>query len=75
VVGYIFVPDRIQYIRGSFIYLCVYSPEEELLRCPQARPAGIMLTNQQVERLRKAAEKAEQAQAKIEKRKQDWARL
>lgn len=40
-----------------------------------ARPAGIKLADRQVERLQKAAEKAEQAQAKIEKRRQEWAQL
>ncbi|XP_076614824.1 cilia- and flagella-associated protein 44 [Chaetodon auriga] len=49
--------------------------EEEVLRHPVARPAGIKLADRQVERLRKAAEKAEQARAKIEKRKQEWAQL
>ncbi|XP_042365640.1 cilia- and flagella-associated protein 44 [Plectropomus leopardus] len=48
---------------------------EEVLRAPVARPAGIKLADRQVERLRKAAEKAEQARAKIEKRKQEWAQL
>ncbi|KAA8584641.1 hypothetical protein FQN60_008426, partial [Etheostoma spectabile] len=60
------------------------SPEEEVLRpLPirpmlrplPARPAGIKLADRQVERLRKAAEKAEQARAKIEKRKKEWAQL
>ncbi|XP_044029955.1 cilia- and flagella-associated protein 44 [Siniperca chuatsi] len=49
--------------------------EEEMLCPPVARPAGIKLADRQVERLRKAAEKAEQARAKIEKRKQEWAQL
>ncbi|XP_074546967.1 cilia- and flagella-associated protein 44 [Halichoeres trimaculatus] len=49
--------------------------EEAMLRPPVARPAGIKLADRQVERLRKAAEKAEQALAKIEKRKQEWAQL
>lgn len=40
-----------------------------------ARPAGIKLADRQVERLQKAAEKAEQAHAKIEKRRQEWAQL
>ncbi|XP_061733169.1 cilia- and flagella-associated protein 44-like [Nerophis ophidion] len=39
------------------------------------RPSGIKLADRQIERLRKAAEKAEQAQAKIEKRKQEWDKL
>ncbi|XP_029301209.1 cilia- and flagella-associated protein 44 [Cottoperca gobio] len=49
--------------------------EEEVLRPLAAHPAGIKLSDRQVERLRKAAEKAEQAQAKIEKKKQKWAQL
>ncbi|XP_035523590.1 cilia- and flagella-associated protein 44-like [Morone saxatilis] len=49
--------------------------EEEVLPPPVARPEGIKLADRQVERLRKAAEKAEQARAKIEKRKQEWAQL
>ncbi|XP_034565559.1 cilia- and flagella-associated protein 44 [Notolabrus celidotus] len=49
--------------------------EEVVLRPPVARAAGIKLADRQVERLRKAAEKAEQARAKIEKRKQEWAQL
>ncbi|XP_045922375.1 cilia- and flagella-associated protein 44 isoform X1 [Micropterus dolomieu] len=54
---------------------CSTLEEEEVLRPPVARPAGIKLADRQVERLRKAAEKAEQARAKIEKRKQEWAQL
>ncbi|GLD56738.1 cilia- and flagella-associated protein 44-like protein, partial [Lates japonicus] len=49
--------------------------EEEVLRPKVARPAGVKLGDRQMERLRKAAEKAEQARAKIEKRKQEWAQL
>ncbi|XP_071321915.1 cilia- and flagella-associated protein 44 [Trachinotus anak] len=49
--------------------------EEEVVRPKMARPAGIKLGDRQVERLRKAAEKAEQAKAKIEKRKQEWEKL
>ncbi|KAM6975484.1 cilia- and flagella-associated protein 44-like [Tautogolabrus adspersus] len=49
--------------------------EEEMLHPPVSRPAGIKLADRQVERLRKAAEKAEKARAKIEKRKQEWAKL
>ncbi|XP_053196505.1 cilia- and flagella-associated protein 44 [Scomber japonicus] len=49
--------------------------EEAVLRPPPARPAKIKLGDRQVERLRKAAEKAEQARAKIEKRKQEWEQL
>ncbi|KAM8827411.1 cilia- and flagella-associated protein 44 isoform 2-T2 [Spinachia spinachia] len=49
--------------------------KEEMLHHPQARPAVIKLTNRQIERLRKAAERAEQARAKIEKRKLEWAQL
>ncbi|XP_077352720.1 cilia- and flagella-associated protein 44-like isoform X2 [Festucalex cinctus] len=36
------------------------------------RSSGVKLADRQIERLRKAAEKAEQARAKIEKRKQEW---
>ncbi|XP_061656412.1 cilia- and flagella-associated protein 44-like [Syngnathoides biaculeatus] len=36
------------------------------------RSSGIKLADRQIERLRKAAEKAEQARAKIDKRKQEW---
>uniref|UniRef100_A0A7N6BMS0 Cilia- and flagella-associated protein 44 n=1 Tax=Anabas testudineus TaxID=64144 RepID=A0A7N6BMS0_ANATE len=49
--------------------------EEAVLRPHVARPKGIKLGDRQIERLRKAAEKAEQARAKIEKRKQEWAQL
>ncbi|KAM7393288.1 hypothetical protein PAMA_008099 [Pampus argenteus] len=49
--------------------------EDEVLRPPLARPEGIKLGDRQVERLRKADEKAEQARAKIEKRKQEWVQL
>ncbi|XP_040013967.1 cilia- and flagella-associated protein 44 [Xiphias gladius] len=49
--------------------------EEEVLRAKVTRPAGIKLGDRQVERLKKATEKAEQARAKIEKRKQEWAQL
>ncbi|XP_065821986.1 cilia- and flagella-associated protein 44 isoform X2 [Labrus bergylta] len=49
--------------------------EEEILHAPKSRPAGVKLADRQVERLRKAAEKAEQARAKIEKRRQEWAKL
>lgn len=55
--------------------LCVCAPEEEVLRAKVTRPAGIKLGDRQVERLKKATEKAEQARAKIEKRKQEWAQL
>lgn len=40
-----------------------------------SRSAGIKLGDRQVERLQKAAEKAEQAQAKIEKRREEWSQL
>ncbi|XP_032395282.1 cilia- and flagella-associated protein 44 [Etheostoma spectabile] len=50
-------------------------PIRPMLRPLPARPAGIKLADRQVERLRKAAEKAEQARAKIEKRKKEWAQL
>ncbi|XP_055369540.1 cilia- and flagella-associated protein 44 isoform X2 [Betta splendens] len=49
--------------------------EDELLHPDAPRPTGIKLGDRQIERLRKAAEKAEQARAKIEKRKQEWAQL
>ncbi|TMS08587.1 cilia- and flagella-associated protein 44 [Larimichthys crocea] len=49
--------------------------DEEVPRPLAACPAGIKLEYRQIERLRKAAEKAEQARAKIEKRKQEWAQL
>ncbi|XP_037341186.2 cilia- and flagella-associated protein 44 [Pungitius pungitius] len=49
--------------------------KEEMLHRPQARPAATKLTNRQIERLQKAAERAEQARAKIEKRKLEWAQL
>ncbi|KAM6987447.1 cilia- and flagella-associated protein 44-like [Tautogolabrus adspersus] len=49
--------------------------EEEMLHPPVSRPARIKLTDRQVERLLKTAEKAEQARAKIEKRRQEWAKL
>ncbi|KAK2818850.1 hypothetical protein Q5P01_024411 [Channa striata] len=49
--------------------------EEQVLSTPVARPKGIKLGDRQIQRLRKAAEKAEQAQARIEKRKQEWAQL
>ncbi|XP_041816587.1 cilia- and flagella-associated protein 44 [Chelmon rostratus] len=49
--------------------------EEEVVRPRVARPARMKPVNRQVERLRKAAEKAEQVRAKIEKRKQEWAQL
>ncbi|XP_033981538.1 cilia- and flagella-associated protein 44 isoform X1 [Trematomus bernacchii] len=49
--------------------------EEEDLPPPVAGSEGVKLGDRQVERLRKAAEKAEQARAKIEKRKQEWAQL
>ncbi|XP_026153925.1 cilia- and flagella-associated protein 44 isoform X2 [Mastacembelus armatus] len=48
---------------------------KEVMCPPVARPATIKLGDRQVERLRKAAEKAEQARAKLEKRKQEWAQL
>nr|XP_049595219.1 cilia- and flagella-associated protein 44-like isoform X3 [Syngnathus scovelli] len=39
------------------------------------RSSTVKLADRQVERLRKAAEKAEQARAKIEKRKQEWDKI
>ncbi|KAG7498622.1 cilia-and flagella-associated 44 [Solea senegalensis] len=52
-----------------------HTAEEEALRPRAPRPAGIKLGDRQEEKLRKAAEKAEQARAKIEKRKQEWTQL
>ncbi|XP_033502384.2 cilia- and flagella-associated protein 44 isoform X1 [Epinephelus lanceolatus] len=49
--------------------------EEEVRPHPVARPSGIKLADRQVKRLQKEAEKAEQARARIEKRKQEWAQL
>ncbi|XP_069562406.1 cilia- and flagella-associated protein 44 [Brachyistius frenatus] len=49
--------------------------EEVMLRPPVARQAKIKLGDRQEERLRKAAAKAGQAQANIEKRKQEWAQI
>lgn len=46
-----------------------------VLRSRVVRSAGVKLGDRQVERLQKAAEKAEQAQAKIEKRKEEWSQL
>lgn len=40
-----------------------------------ARSASVKLGDRQVERLQKAAERAEQAQAKIDKRKEEWSQL
>lgn len=40
-----------------------------------ARSKGVKLGARQVERLQKAAERAEQAQAKIQKRKEEWSQL
>lgn len=58
--------------------LCVLSAKDqevEVLR-PQVPPsAGVRLGVRQEEKLRRAAEKAEQARAKIEKRKKEWAKL
>lgn len=54
---------------------CSCSPEEAVLRPAVVRRKDIKLTDRQVERLRKATEKAEKARAKIEKRKQEWAQL
>ncbi|XP_047426661.1 cilia- and flagella-associated protein 44-like [Mugil cephalus] len=49
--------------------------EEDVPRPPMTRPARIRLGDRQEERLRKAAEKAVQARAKIEKKKQEWAQI
>ncbi|XP_028274026.1 cilia- and flagella-associated protein 44 [Parambassis ranga] len=49
--------------------------EEEGLPVRVSSLAKIKLGDRQEERLRKAAKKAEQARAKIEKRKQEWAQI
>ncbi|XP_076020168.1 cilia- and flagella-associated protein 44 [Genypterus blacodes] len=49
--------------------------QEEVPIPPPARAGAIKLADWQIERLRKAAEKAEQARVKIEKRKREWAQL
>ncbi|XP_061589187.1 cilia- and flagella-associated protein 44 [Cololabis saira] len=49
--------------------------EEELPPVPVARAAKINLGDRQEEKLRKAAEKAERARTKIEKRNQEWAQI
>ncbi|KAK7895699.1 hypothetical protein WMY93_021024 [Mugilogobius chulae] len=50
--------------------------EEVVLAAPFVpRPPAIKLSVRQEERLKKAAEKAEQARAKIQKRKDEWAQL
>lgn len=46
-----------------------------VLHARVAHSAGVKLGDRQLERLQKAAEKAEQAQAKIEKRKEEWSQL
>lgn len=48
---------------------------EEVPKPPAACAGGIKLADRQIERLLKAAEKAEQARAKMEKRKREWAQL
>ncbi|XP_054613541.1 cilia- and flagella-associated protein 44-like [Dunckerocampus dactyliophorus] len=48
--------------------------EEDVPHTQVSRP-GVQLADRQVERLQKATEKAEQARAKIAKRKQEWAKL
>ncbi|XP_047450452.1 cilia- and flagella-associated protein 44-like [Mugil cephalus] len=48
--------------------------EDEVLHPPEVRPK-IKLGDWQEERLRKAAKKADQARARIEKKKQEWADL
>ncbi|KAM9820225.1 LOW QUALITY PROTEIN: cilia- and flagella-associated protein 44 [Neosynchiropus ocellatus] len=45
------------------------------LQTPGLPPSTMKLADRQMERLRKAAEKAEQARAKIEKRRQEWEQL
>ncbi|KAM9323043.1 cilia- and flagella-associated protein 44 [Pholidichthys leucotaenia] len=49
--------------------------DEEVLHPVVVRTARIKLGDRQEERLRKAAEKAEQARAKIKKRKEEWAQI
>ncbi|XP_029941450.1 cilia- and flagella-associated protein 44 [Salarias fasciatus] len=49
--------------------------ERDILHPTLARPAKIKLGDRQEERLKKAAEKAELARMKIEKRKQEWAKI
>ncbi|KAM9735419.1 cilia- and flagella-associated protein 44 [Menidia menidia] len=49
--------------------------EDEVLCPPVPQPAKVKLGDRQEERLKKASEKAEQARAKIEKRKQEWAQI
>ncbi|XP_077441867.1 cilia- and flagella-associated protein 44-like isoform X1 [Vanacampus margaritifer] len=46
--------------------------EEDVPHLLVSRSSGVKLADRQIERLRKAAEKAEQARAKIEKRNQEW---
>ncbi|KAM6902317.1 cilia- and flagella-associated protein 44 [Xenentodon cancila] len=49
--------------------------EEDLPCAPVARGSGIKLGDRQEEKLRKAAEKAERARTKIERRKEEWAQI
>ncbi|XP_057675267.1 cilia- and flagella-associated protein 44-like isoform X1 [Corythoichthys intestinalis] len=49
--------------------------EEDLPQVLVTRSSLVKLADRQIERLKKAAEKAEQARAKIEKRKQEWDNL
>nr|XP_057920871.1 cilia- and flagella-associated protein 44-like isoform X2 [Doryrhamphus excisus] len=49
--------------------------DEEAVAHTQASRPGVQPADRQVERLQKATEKAEQARAKIAKRKQQWAKL
>ncbi|XP_061887395.1 cilia- and flagella-associated protein 44-like [Entelurus aequoreus] len=49
--------------------------EEDVPHSLVTRSSRIKLADRQIERLQKAAEKAKQAQAKIEKRKQEWDQL
>ncbi|XP_071388965.1 cilia- and flagella-associated protein 44 [Centroberyx affinis] len=49
--------------------------EEEVLTPAAVRSGGVKLAGRQAERLRKAAEKAEQARARLENRKKEWAQL
>ncbi|XP_054613707.1 cilia- and flagella-associated protein 44-like [Dunckerocampus dactyliophorus] len=49
--------------------------EEDVPHTLVTHSSGVKLADRQIERLQKAAEKAKQAQAKIEKRKQEWDKL
>ncbi|XP_051907851.1 cilia- and flagella-associated protein 44-like isoform X2 [Hippocampus zosterae] len=49
--------------------------EDDVPHPPVTRSSVVKLAHRQMERLRKAAEKAEQARAKIQKRKREWDKL